>query len=155
MANSPNNDPIYISRPFHWLAELTNQVLSRAGGSITSTTPALLGTAGDNGGVITSIGINVTGNTAANVAVLFTPNSDGNAVIRGEVALPAVVGISNTAIATGYPVKFALYDSEPFEAGTANFLKLAPSESIYVALLIAEATSKFVVHATGGLYDQI
>jgi hypothetical protein len=150
---SANNDPIFITRPMHWVVELNSQVFTRAGG--TPTTPLLLAEAGDNGGVITSIGVTVTGIVAANVCLLFSLLSGGVSLInRAEVTLPAVTSVTNTSAIAGYPVKFALYDTEPFEA-TANaaFLKLSPGEKLYCALLQAETTSKFVVHATGGLYD--
>ncbi len=155
MASSPNNDPLFIGLRTHWKVELTNQVLARAGGAVTSTTPAFLGTAGDNGNIITSVAVEATGIVAANVCVLFSlKTGETNVSLRGEVALPVAASASNTAIITGYPVKFTLYDSEPFEAGTANFLVLEPGESLYAALLVAEATSKFIVRATGGTYDQ-
>lgn len=155
MVATPNNDPLFIGRKTHWKVELTNQVLARGGGAITSTTPALLGTAGDNGNIITSVAVESTGIVAANVCVLFSLQSGDTAVtLRGEVALPAAASASTIAIITGYPVKFVLYDSEPFEAGTANFLVLEPGESLYAALLVAEVTSKFIVRATGGTYDR-
>lgn len=155
MVATPNNDPLFIGRRTHWKAELTTQVLARAGGSVTSTTPVLLGTAGDNGNIITSVAVESTGIVAANVCVLFSLIAGDTLVsLRGEAALPDAASASNTAIITGYPVKFTLYDSEPFEAGTANFLVLEPGESLYAALLVAEATSKFIVRATGGSYDQ-
>lgn len=156
MTNSPNTDPIFISRPFHWDAELNSQILPRVGGIVTATTPVLLGTAGDNGGVISSVVVNVTGNTtAANVCVLFTLR-DGQISVRkrAEVGLSQVSAAANTAAIANYPVRFTLPDQEPFEGGTASLLKLEPKESLYAALLQAETTSKFIVHAVGGLYDQ-
>jgi hypothetical protein len=150
---SANNDPIFISRPMHWVVELNSQVFTRAGG--TPTTPLLLAEAGDNGGVITSIGVTVTGVVAANCIVLFALANNATALIhRIELSLPAAASATNTAAIAGYPVKFALYDTEPFEAtANAGFLKLSPGEKLYCALLQAETTSKFVIHATGGLYD--
>lgn len=155
MAATPNNDPLFIGKRTHWKVELTNQILPRNGGAITSTTPAFLGTAGDNGNIITSVAVQSTGIVAANVCVLFSIKiGETNVSLRGEVALPAAASASNTAIITGYPVKFVLYDSEPFEATTANFIVLESGESLYAALLVAETTSRFIVHATGGTYDQ-
>lgn len=151
---SPNYDPLFPGSWEHWVAEVNSQVLTRAGGTINGTNAVLLGTAGDNGAVIPSIGVTVTGVVAANVMALFTvPEDSTTAYHRLEVALTAVGSVSNTAIATGYPIKFTLYDSQPFEAGTANFLRLSAGESLYAALMVAETTSKFVIHAIAGQYD--
>lgn len=149
----PNKDPIFISGPLHWDAELNSQVFPRAGGGIGATSPVLLGTAGDNGGVISSVSIGVTGDCSANVCVLFTQR-DGSALCRkrAEVSLPQISGSSlSSAIA---PVHFTLPDYEPFEGCVVELLKLERLESLYCALLVAETTSKFFVHAVGGLYDQ-
>jgi hypothetical protein len=152
---SANNDPIFISQPFHWDAELSSQIFPRAGGSIGVTAPVLLGKTSDNGGVITSVSITATGNTGANVCCLFTLREGAStARLRAEVGLPAVTGASNTSVLANFPVHFTLPDFEPFEGCVVEMLKLAPSESLYCALLQAEATSKFIVHAVGGLYDQ-
>jgi hypothetical protein len=86
--------------------------------------------------------------------VLFTLG-DGAGVCRkrAEVSIPQITGSGATsAIAT---VHFTLPDREPFEGGVVELLKLSARESLYCALLQAETTSKFFVHAVGGLYDQV
>ena len=154
MTASPNYDPLFPGSWEHWVAQVNSQVLTRAGGTISGTNAVLLGTAGDNGAIIPSIGVTVTGVVAANVMALFTVSAGATTAIhRLEVALTAVASVSNTAIATGYPIKFTLYDSQPFEAGTSNFLRLSAGESLYAALMVAEATSRFNVHAIIGQFD--
>lgn len=154
MATSANNDPIFISQHVHWDAELNNQVFTRSGGALGTTAPVLLGTAGDNGGVISSVSVEVSGNAAANVCVLYSLRSGATAVRkRAEVSLPAVTGSNTSSALAGYAVHFVLPDYEPFEGCVVELLRLEAKESLYVALLQAEVTSKFTVHATGGLYD--
>jgi hypothetical protein len=155
MAATPNNDPLFIGKIIHWDAELTNQVFPRTGGAVnTSLVP--LGTAGDNGGVISSISVQVTGDTgSSNVVVLFTVR-DGQSTARKriEATLPQVSGSSTTTVIANYPVSVTLTDEEPFEGAIVELLKLEPREALYCALLQAETTSRFIVHAVGGLYDR-
>lgn len=156
MANTYNHDPLFAGTVFHWDAELTTQTFTRAGGATTGTTPVLLGMAGDTGAIVTSVTVTVSGNTgAANVLALFTLRDGAtNARLRAEATLPQVSTAANTAAIAGYPIRLTLPDQEPFEAGTASFLKLEPGESLYCALLASEVAGKFFVHCVGGLYDQ-
>lgn len=148
-----NNDPIFVSRWFHWSAKLQSEVFPRIGGAIGPSAPLLLGKVGDAGGVISSVNIQSTGNRSATVAALYTLK-EGSTICekRCEVLVPVVSGSTLTSVIPS--VNFTLPDFEPFEGCIVELLKLEPRESLYCALLaFVLADAPIFVHAVGGVYD--
>lgn len=94
MAN-PNVQPIYPKNVIFWKAKLSNQVTPR---NITTESPLLLGTVGDNGCIIHAIDVRHLGDNIATVVRLYTRYSgESEYFLEDELSLSAVSGSTNTA----------------------------------------------------------
>jgi hypothetical protein len=139
-----NVQPIYPKDIIRWKTTLTNQVVPR---SITTQTPILLGTAGENGAIIHAIDVRHLGDNVQSVARLWIKFAGDTAYyLENELSLAAISGSTNdVAIA---PIPFTLPAILP--NGNTG-LHLEPGESLYAGLGTAIANG-VVVSVRGGDY---
>jgi hypothetical protein len=143
MAN-PNVQPIYPKNIIYWKARLLAQVTPR---NITTETPLLLGTAGDNGCLIHAIDARHHGDNVATVVRLYTQYPDDTVYyLENELSLTAVTASNNTtAIA---PISFTLPAILP---ASNTGMHLEGGVSLYCSLGTAVATG-IIVTVRGGDY---
>lgn len=150
---SINTEPTFISVRKRWGVDLTSQVFARGGQAITPTAPALLGTAGDYGALIHEIMIAPTGTVVANNIRFFVLPAGGSQLQRSiDWALPAFTDSSQSAIAPYYLLSAqnnVANTNKPFPQllmlADGRGIPLAPNESLYVGLGVAEPTSRIHV----------
>jgi hypothetical protein len=155
-----NTEPTFISVRNRWGSDLTNQVFARGAQTITSTAPVLLGTAGDYGALITEIMVAPTGTVAANSIRFFVLPAGGSQLQRSlDWALPATNIASESVVCPYYLLSSqanAQNGNNPFPRllilSDGRGLPLAPNESFYVALGVAETTSRIHVSVFVGDY---
>ncbi len=143
MAN-PNVQPIYPKSIIYWKARLLAQVTPRA---ITTETPVLLGTVGDNGCLIHAIDVRHQGDNVATVARLYIKFADDTQYyLENELSLTATSSSNNTtAIA---PASFTLPAILP--SGNTG-MHLEGGVSLYCSLGTAVA-SGIILTVRGGDY---
>ena len=143
MAN-PNVQPIYPKNIIYWKAKLIAQVTPRI---ITTETPVLLGTVGDNGCLIHAIDIRHLGDNVATVVRLYSKLAgDTEYFLENELTLAATSSSNNTtAIA---PVSFTLPAILP---SVNTGMHLEGGVSLYCSLGTAIA-SGIIVTVRGGDY---
>lgn len=148
--NSANTTPIYPFEIIKWRAKLAAQVTAR---EITTETPVLLGTAGDNGSLIHSIEVLHLGDNVATALRIYsqkTTDVDTQAnnlyFLEIEHSLIAVSGSTNAA--TISKVNVAL---PPILPSGQTGLHLTGGEKLYCSLGTAIATG-IIVKAIGGNY---
>lgn len=143
MAN-PNVQPIYPKTIIYWKAKLIAQITPRI---ITTETPVLLGTVGDNGCLIHAIDVRPLGDNVATVARLYSKLAgDTEYYLENELTLNATSSSNNTtAIA---PVSFALPAILP--SGNTG-MHLEGGVSLYCSLGTAIATG-VILTVRGGDY---
>jgi hypothetical protein len=157
---SINTEPTFISVRKRWGVDLTSQVFARGGQTITPTAPALLGTAGDYGALIHEIMVAPTGTVVANNIRFFVLPAGGSQLQRSiDWALPAFTDSSQSAIAPYYLLSTqanVANSNKPFPQllilTDGRGIPLAPNESLYVALGVAETTSRIHVSVFVGDY---
>ena len=149
-ATHANTTPIYPHEIIKWRVKLTNEITAR---DITTETPILLGTAGENGAIIHSIEILPLGDNVASSVFFFTHKPDevdsqNNNFYFLEIdqSIVAVAGATATAALTKTVVDLPQILPSPQKA-----LHLSPGESLYVALGAA-VTSGVIVKVVGGNY---
>ena len=143
MAN-PNVQPIYPKQVIYWKAKLIAQVTPRA---ITTETPVLLGTVGDNGCLIHAIDVRHLGDNVATVVRLYSKLADDTVYyLENELTLAATSGSNNTtAIA---PFSFTLPAILP---ASNTGMHLEDGVSLYASLGTAVA-SGVIITVRGGDY---
>lgn len=143
MAN-PNVQPIYPKTIIYWKAKLIAQVTPR---DITTQTPVLLGTAGDNGCLIHAIDVRHLGDNVATVLRLYSKYSgDDEYFLENELTLPVVTGSSNAAAIASVPVVLPAI----LPSGNTG-MHLEAEVSLYCALGTAVANG-IIVTVRGGDY---
>lgn len=143
MAN-PNVQPIYPKNIIYWKAKLLAQITPR---NITTETPVLLGTVGDNGCLIHAIDVRHLGDNVATVVRLYSKLADDTVYyLENELTLAATSSSNNTtAIA---PVSFTLPTILP---ATNTGMHLEGGVSLYCSLGTAIA-SGVILTIRGGDY---
>lgn len=143
MAN-PNVQTIYPKTIIYWKAKLIAQVTPR---DITTETPVLLGTTGDNGCLIHAIDVRHLGDNVATVLRVYSKYSgDDEYFLENELTLPVVTGSSNTAAIASIPVVLPAI----LPSGNTG-MHLEAGVSLYAALGTAVA-SGIIVTVRGGDY---
>lgn len=143
MAN-PNVQPIYPKNIIYWKAKLLAQITPR---NITTETPVLLGTVGDNGCLIHAIDVRHLGDNVATVVRLYSKLADDTVYyLENELTLAATSSSNNTtAIA---PVSFTLPTILP---ASNTGMHLEGGVSLYCSLGTAIASGA-IITVRGGDY---
>lgn len=143
MAN-PNVQPIYPKEIIYWKAKLIAQVTPRA---ITTETPVLLGTVGDNGCIIHAVDVRYLGDNVATVARLYSKMSgETEYYLENELTLSATTSSNNTSAIA--PISFTLPAILP---ASNTGMHLEGGVSLYCALGTAVANG-VILTVRGGDY---
>jgi hypothetical protein len=94
IALSPNTQPIYPKEIIYWRKTLIAQVVPRV---ITTETPVLLGTVGENGAIIHNVQVIPVGDNVATVVRLYTQLVDETTyTLENEITIAATTSSNNT-----------------------------------------------------------
>ncbi len=143
MATYPNTEPIFLRQPFRAVVKLTDQVGSR---SATGQIETLL-TAGDCGAVVEGPLLAIPlGTTDATILRLYRMDAGGAKSLFREWALAAVADASPAIAATELTMPTLI------SPASATGLRLAPGESLLVALSVSAGSNGWNIWALGGQY---
>lgn len=145
-----NVQPIYIGTPINWELKLASQVTPRL---LNTESPTLLGTFGDNGGLIWNIRCLPLGVNVATVLRLYGLKSGvtgfSNASLLFETTLAAVASVDNVSAVDEVEVVMPRIYTK--ESSTAKGFTAVGGYSIYAGLGTAVA-SGWQILVNGGNY---
>lgn len=155
-----NTEPTFIALRKHWKANLNSEVFARGGGSLTSSAPLLLGTAGDYGAIVHDILITPTGTCIANNVRFFTLAA-GETILQPSIgySLPAFTDSAQTTAAPYYLLSKLVHPQSTnffpqlLMLADGRGLPLSPNESLYVALGTTETTVTTKIHVSAYVGD--